>query len=58
MRAILAASREPAGKLWQLSKVLYAFEKKKTPPQYLLIHAQFTLIVIFWHIGNVPSMIS
>ena len=29
MRAILAASREPAGKLWQLSKVLYAFEQKK-----------------------------
>ena len=28
MRAILAASREPAGKLWQLSKVLYAFEQK------------------------------
>ena len=56
MRAILAASREPAGKLWQLSKVLYAFEQKKT--QYLLIHAQITRIVIFWHIGNVPSMIS
>ena len=25
MRAILAASREPAGKLWQLCKVLYVF---------------------------------
>ena len=56
MRATLAASREPAGKLWQLCKVLYVFEQKKTP--YLLIHAQFTRIVIFWHIGNVPPMIS
>ena len=55
MRATLAASREPAGKLWQLCKVLYVFEQK-TP--YLLIHAQFTRIVIFWHIGNVPPMIS
>ena len=55
MRAILAASREPAEMLWQLSKVLHALEQKK---QYLLIHAQFTRIVIFWHIGNIPSMIS
>ena len=54
MRATLAASREPAGKLWQLCKVLYVFKQKT---QYLLIHAQFTCIVIFWHIGNVPSMI-
>ena len=55
MRATLAASREPAGKLWQLCKKLYIFEQKK--PQYLLIHAQFTRIVIFRHIGNVPPMI-
>ena len=55
MRATLAASRKPAGKLWQLCKVLYVFEQKT---QYLLIHAQFTHIVIFWHIGNVPPMIS
>ena len=40
----------------QLCEVLYVFEQKKT--QYLLIHAQFTRIVIFWHIGNVPPMIS
>ena len=32
------------------------FWTKKT--QYLLIHAQFTRIVIFWHIGNVPPTIS
>ena len=55
MRATLAVSREPAGKLWQLCEVLYVFEQKT---QYLLIHAQFTRIVIFWHIGNVPPMIS
>ena len=39
-----------AGKLWQLCKVLYVFEHKT---QYLLIHAPFTRIVVFWHIGNV-----
>ena len=51
MRATLAASREPAGKLWQLYKVLYVFEQKT---QYLSTHAQFAHIVIFWHIANVP----
>ena len=55
MRVTIAASREPAGKLWQLCKVLYVFEQNM---QYLLIHAQFTRIVIFWHTGNVPPMIS
>ena len=54
MRATLAASREWAGKLWQPCKVLYVSEQKT---QYLLIHAEFTRIVIFWHIGNVPPMI-
>ena len=55
MPAPLAACREPAGKLWQLSNVLYVFEYKT---QYILIHALFTRIVVFWHIGNVPPMIS
>ena len=55
MRVTLVASREPAGKLWPLCKVLYVFEQKT---QYLLIHAEFTNIVIFSHIGNVPLMIS
>ena len=55
MPAPLAACREPTGKLWQLSKVLYVFEHKT---QYILIHASFTPIVVFWHIGNVPPMIS
>ena len=26
--------------------------------QYLLIHAPYTRIVLFWHIGNIPPMIS
>ena len=55
MRAPLAGCREPAGKLWQLWKVLYVFEHKT---QYLLIHAPFTRIVVFWNNGNVPPMIS
>ena len=55
MPAPLAACRESTGKLWQLSKVSYVFEHKT---QYILIHASFTRIVVFWHIGNVPPMIS
>ena len=55
MRAPLAACPEPAGKLWQLCKVLYIFEHKT---QYLLIHAPYTLTVVFWHISNIPLMIS
>ena len=34
----------------------YMFLEHKT--QYLLIHAPFTRIVVFWHIGNVLPMIS
>ena len=55
MRAPLAACHEPAGKLRQLCKVLYVFEHKT---QYILIHAPFIRIMVFWHIGNVPLMIS
>ena len=47
MLAPLAACQEPAGKLWQLCKVLYVFEHKA---QYILIHTPFTRIVVFWHI--------
>ena len=50
--APLAACCEQAGKLWQLCKV---FERKT---QYFLIHAPFTRIVVFWHSGNLPPMIS
>ena len=55
MQATLAAFCEPAGKLWQLCKVLYVVEQKT---QYLLIQAEFTHIEIFWHIGKLPPMIS
>ena len=60
MRAPLAGCREPAGKLWQLcydncARCYMLFEHKT---QYILIHAPFTRIVVFWHIGNVPPMIS
>ena len=54
MPAPLAACREPAGKLWQLSKVLYVFEHKT---QYILIHASFTRIVVFWHIGTTNEFV-
>ena len=50
--APLAACCEPTGKLWQLWKVLYVFEHKT---QYLLIHAPFTRIVVFWHIVTYPQ---
>ena len=52
MQVPLAACRQPAGKLWQLCKVLYVFEHKM---RYLLIHAPFTPIVVFWHISNMPT---
>ena len=48
MRVPLAACREPAGKLWQLCKVLYVFEHKM---HYFLIHAPFTCTVVFWHVS-------
>ena len=37
--------------VWQLCKVLYVFEHKT---QYLLIHAPYTCIVVFWQISNIP----
>ena len=55
MRTPLAACRETAGKLWQLCKMLYVFEHKA---QYILIHVPYARIVEFWHISNIPRMIS
>ena len=55
MQATLAAPRELAGKLWQLCKVWYVSEQKNAMS---FNHAQFTRIVISWHIGNVLLMIS
>ena len=54
MQGPLAACLEPAGNLWQLCQMLYVFTHKT---QYLLIHAPFTRIVVFWHIGNIPPVI-
>ena len=54
MRATLVAYLEPAGKLWQLCKVLYVLEHKM---QYILIHAPYTRIGVFWHISNIPPLI-
>ena len=51
----LAAFREPAGSYNRLLDVLYVFEHKM---QYLLIHAPYTRIVVFWHISNMPPWIS
>ena len=55
MRAPLAACREPAGGYDNCASC-YMFIEQKT--QYLLIHTQYTHIVVFWHIGNVPPMVS
>ena len=44
MQAPLVACREPAGKVWQLCKVSYAFAHTV---QYILIHAPFNRIVVF-----------
>ena len=47
MRDPLEDCREPAWSYNRLLDVLYVFEHKT---QYLLIHAPYTRIVIFWHI--------
>ena len=38
----------------RLFQALYVFENKS---QNLLIHALYTRIVLFWHIGDMPSRI-
>ena len=50
-----AACREPAGSYDKTTRTAICFEHKT---QYLLIHAQNTGIVVFWHISNIPPMIS
>ena len=52
MRMPLVACREPAGSYNRLLEVLYVFEHKM---QYLLSYDSYTFIVVFWHIGNMPS---
>ena len=50
-----AACREPAGNYDKTTRAAICFEHKT---QYLLIHAPYTRIVVFWHISNISSMIS
>ena len=50
-----AACREPAGSYDKTTRTVICFEHKT---QYLLIHAPYTRIVVFWHISNIPPMIS
>ena len=50
-----AACREPAGSYDKTTRTATCFEHKT---QYLLIRAPYTCIVVFWHISNIPPMIS
>ena len=50
-----AAGREPAGSYDKTTRTAICFEHKT---QYPLIRAPYTRIVIFWHISNIPPMIS
>ena len=50
-----AACREPAGSYDKTTRTAICFEHKT---EYLLICAPYTRIVVFWHISNIPPMIS
>ena len=50
-----AACREIAGSYDKTTRTAICFEHKT---QYLLIRAPYTRIVVFWHISNIPPMIS
>ena len=50
-----AACREPVGSYDKTTRTATCFEHKT---QYLLICAPYTCIVVFWHIRNIPPMIS
>ena len=52
MRAPLVACREPTGSYNRLPIVLYVFEHKT---QYLLIHAPYTHIPVFWRNSDIMS---
>ena len=49
------ACREPAGSYDKTTRTAICFEHKT---QYLLIRVPYTPIVVFWHISNIPPMIS
>ena len=50
-----AACRDPVGSYDKTTRTAICFEHKA---QYLLIRAPYTRIVVFWHISNIPPMIS
>ena len=50
-----AAYREPVGSYDKATRTAICFEHKT---QYLLIRDPYTRIVVFWHISNIPPMIS
>ena len=50
-----ATCREQAGSYDKTTRTAICFEHKT---QYLLIRAPYTRIVVFWHISNIPPMIS
>ena len=50
-----AACREPAGSYDKTTRTAICFEHKT---QYLFIRAPYTRLVVFWHISNIPPMIS
>ena len=50
-----AACREPAGSYDKTTRTAICFEHKT---QYFSIRAPYTRIVVFWHISNMPPMIS
>ena len=50
-----AACREPAVSYDKTTRTAICFEHKM---QYLLLRAPYTRIVVFWHISNIPPMIS
>ena len=49
------ACREPVGSYDKTTRTAICFEHKT---QYILIRAPHTRIVVFWHIGIIPPMIS
>ena len=53
MRAPLVARREPVGIYRRPLELPYVFEQKT---QYILIHAPYTRMVVFWHISNIPAI--
>ena len=55
MWATLGGLREPAGSYDKTTRTAICFEHKT---QYLLIRAPYTRIVVFWHISNIPLMVS